>query len=97
MQWREIRRSRSCPGSDDHLDLVDMVIQMNVSEAKAKLSELLDAAAEGKEVVIARSGRAIARLVAIEPPANRELGFFPIDVPDEMFAPLDDEALARWE
>ncbi len=74
-----------------------MVIQMNVSEAKAKLSELLDAAIEGKEVVIARSGRVVARLVPVESPANRELGFFPLDVADELFAPLDDEVLGAWE
>lgn len=74
-----------------------MVIQMNVSEAKAKLSELLDAVVEGKDVVIARSGRVVARLVPIEPPASRELGFFPLEVPDELFAPLDDETLATWE
>lgn len=74
-----------------------MVIQMNVSEAKAKLSELLDSAVDGQEVVIARSGRAIARIVPIEPPKNRQLGFFPLEVPDELFAPLDDEMLAMWE
>ncbi len=74
-----------------------MVIQMNVSEAKAKLSELLDAAAAGKEVVIARSGRVVARLVAIEEPANRRLGFFPLEVSDDLFMPLDDETLAMWE
>ncbi|MFV0260216.1 MAG: type II toxin-antitoxin system Phd/YefM family antitoxin [Acidimicrobiales bacterium] len=74
-----------------------MVIKMNVSEAKAKLSELLDAAARGDEVVIARSGRAVARLVPIELPTSRELGFFPLRVSDELFAPLDDEVLAAWE
>lgn len=74
-----------------------MVIQMNIAEAKAKLSQLLDAATKGSEVVIARSGTAIARLVPIEPAASRELGFFPIEVGDEMFAPLDDEALTEWE
>lgn len=74
-----------------------MVIKMNVSEAKAKLSELLDAAIEGKEVVIARSGHAVARLVPIETPGSRELGFFPLRVSDDLFAPLDDEALAAWE
>lgn len=45
-----------------------MVIQMNISEAKAKLSELLDAAQSGQEVIIARSGRAIAKLTALNGP-----------------------------
>ncbi|HXH56969.1 type II toxin-antitoxin system prevent-host-death family antitoxin [Iamia sp.] len=74
-----------------------MVIQMNVSEAKAKLSELLDAAESGDEVVIARSGRAVARLVAISEPSPRTLGFLPVSVADELFAPLADGERADWE
>lgn len=74
-----------------------MVIQMNVAEAKAKLSELLDAAAAGDEVVIARSGRPIARLVSFTSPPSRELGFFKATVPDDLFAPLAGEALDEWE
>lgn len=74
-----------------------MTIQMNVSEAKAKLSELLDAATSGTEVVIARSGHAIARLVPIDEPAPRELGFFPLKVDDALFDPLDEHALQGWE
>lgn len=53
-----------------------MTIQMNVAEAKAKLSELLEAAASGREVLIAKSGKVVARLVAVEEPQPRELGFF---------------------
>lgn len=37
----------------------------NVRTAKAKLSELLDRAARGEEVVITSDGRAKARLVAV--------------------------------
>lgn len=74
-----------------------MVIQMNVAEAKAKLSELLDAATAGGEVLIARSGTPLVRLVPIEPPAERSLGFFPLVVDDELFAPLDDDAASSWE
>ncbi|MBA2283645.1 MAG: type II toxin-antitoxin system prevent-host-death family antitoxin [Acidimicrobiia bacterium] len=74
-----------------------MTIQMNVAEAKAKLSELLDAATAGTEVVIARSGRAVARLVPIEAPAPRRLGFLPLDIDDAIFEPLDDDAVEAWE
>jgi prevent-host-death family protein len=74
-----------------------MTIQMNVAEAKAKLSELLDAAAAGNEVVIARSGRAIARLVPIDQPADRTLGFMPLEIDDALFAPLTDDELQDWE
>lgn len=74
-----------------------MVIQMNIAEAKAKLSELLDAAADGTEVIIARSGRRLARLIPIEEPEPRTLGFMHIDVPDEIFDPLSDDELVDWE
>jgi prevent-host-death family protein len=44
---------------------------VNVYEAKTHLSQLLDRAAAGEEIVIARAGRPIARLVALAEPATR--------------------------
>jgi prevent-host-death family protein len=38
---------------------------INVYEAKTHLSQLLDRAAAGEEIVIARAGRPVARLVAL--------------------------------
>lgn len=38
---------------------------VNVYEAKTHLSQLLDRAAAGEEIVIARAGRPVARLVAL--------------------------------
>jgi prevent-host-death family protein len=40
-------------------------MQVNMHEAKTKLSELVAAAERGEEVVIARNGAPAARLVAI--------------------------------
>ena len=40
-------------------------MQVNVHEAKTRLSELLAAAERGEEVVIARNGAPAARLVAV--------------------------------
>lgn len=74
-----------------------MVMQMNVAEAKAKLSELLDALAAGREVVIARAGRPVARLVPYERLGPRALGFLPLEVDDALFAPLDDSEVKAWE
>lgn len=74
-----------------------MTITMNVAEAKAKLSELLEAAVAGDDVVIARAGTPVARLVPVEKPAARTLGFFPVDVDDALFAPLTDDDLGDWE
>jgi len=48
---------------------------VNVYEAKTHLSQLLDRAAAGEEIIIARAGRPIARLVALaEPPVRRVSG-----------------------
>lgn len=74
-----------------------MVIQMNVSEAKAKLSELLDAATAGDEVIIARSGKAIARLVPVTAPLPRTLGFMTLELGDALFEPLGDDESSAWE
>ncbi len=44
---------------------------VNVHEAKTHLSKLLERVERGEEVVIARSGRPVARLVAVEKPRKR--------------------------
>ena len=51
-----------------------MTSQINVAEAKAKLSELLDRALAGEEIVIARAGKPLARLVPVEELKPREPG-----------------------
>ena len=42
----------------------------NVSEAKIRLSQLLDLAASGEEVIIARAGRPMAKLIPYQ--VNRQ-------------------------
>jgi prevent-host-death family protein len=42
------------------------VVQVNIYEAKTRLSQLVDQAAAGEEVVIARNGRPVARLVPLQ-------------------------------
>jgi prevent-host-death family protein len=79
-----------------------MTIQFNVAEAKAKLSELLDRALGGEEVVIARAGDPLVRLTPVnrkrrqrKPGAWRGWG---ADIPTEVFlAPMDDEDLDAAE
>lgn len=41
---------------------------VNVSDAKARFSELVDRAADGETVTITKRGRPVARLVPIEQP-----------------------------
>jgi prevent-host-death family protein len=40
--------------------------QVNIYEAKTRLSQLVDKAAAGEEVIIARNGRPVARLVPLQ-------------------------------
>jgi prevent-host-death family protein len=41
------------------------MVQVNVQQAKTQLSELLAQTERGEDVVIARAGRPVARLVAV--------------------------------
>ncbi len=45
--------------------LDDVTTQVNLAEAKAKLSDLVDRAANGEDIVIARAGRPRVRLVPV--------------------------------
>lgn len=67
-----------------------------MAEAKAHLSRLIEQALAGDDVVLARAGKPLARLVPITSPAPRELGFLPLSVPDERFDPLTEDDLADW-
>ena len=72
--------------------------QVSVHEAKTHLSRLLRHAVAGEEVVITRSGRPVARLLAIEekrPVFGVDEGRFA--VPDDLDAPLDEDLLQALE
>lgn len=43
--------------------------KVNIYEAKTKLSQLVDRAEAGEEIIIARRGRPAARLIALRSPA----------------------------
>lgn len=43
----------------------NVMVSVNVYEAKTHLSQLLDRVARGEEIVIARAGRPVARLVPV--------------------------------
>ena len=72
---------------------------MNIAEAKAKLSSLVEAALRGEEVILARGGKPVARISPVDAgPAWRprhwlkELGS--ADVPDDAFDPNPADATA---
>lgn len=78
--------------------LNDMAEQVNVQDAKTRLSELLARVERGEEIIVARGGKPIARLTAVEQPPARELGFVSGgDIPESFFEPLPEEELRRWE
>jgi prevent-host-death family protein len=58
---------------------------INVSEAKAKLSKLVDMAYHGEEVIIAKNNLPLVRLVTHIPKAKRKLGLLKgkINIPDD--------------
>lgn len=73
---------------------------MNVHEAKTHLSRLLRRVAAGEEVVIAKAGRPIARLIPFtkcrgERPLGTERGR--IQVADDFDAPLPPAVLSGFE
>ena len=57
----------------------------NVSEAKAKLSKLIDMAYHGEEVVIAKNNLPLVELVPHKPKGKRKLGLLEgkFSVPDD--------------
>jgi prevent-host-death family protein len=74
---------------------------VNVHEAKAKLSELLDRVEHGETVVIARRNRPVAELRPIAARTlkkRRPIGLAKgkIHIAPDAFAPMSEEELADW-
>ncbi len=72
---------------------------VNIHEAKSNLSRLLARVEAGEDVVIARNGKPVARLVALERPGKREFGALRgrIKLDESFFDPLPEAELAAWE
>lgn len=74
--------------------------QVNVARAKATLSELIDRAEAGEDVVIARAGRPAVRLVPVgATPTRRTFGQYAgqIRMSDDFDAPLDPSSISAFE
>jgi prevent-host-death family protein len=68
-----------------------LAMQVNMHEAKTRLSELVAAAERGEEVLIARDGRPAARLVAVvkqHPPVRLGVLAGQIELANDFDAPL---------
>lgn len=70
---------------------------INVYAAKTQLSHLIDEAAAGKEIIIARAGKPVAKLVPLRR-RKRRLGILQgkLVVPDDFDAPLAGKVLASF-
>lgn len=74
--------------------------QVNVHEAKTHLSRLLDRVIGGEEIVIAKAGKPIARLIACEPPKEKRIpgqDAGKVQIAEDFDAPLPDDLLNLFE
>ena len=72
---------------------------VNVHQAKTHLSRLLVRVEAGEEIVIARNGTPVARLVSCKSRGKREFGALAgrIEVDESFFDPLPETELSAWE
>jgi prevent-host-death family protein len=75
--------------------------KVNIYEAKTRLSQLVEEAAAGRDVVIARAGRPVARLTRIaKAGTKRRLGVLDgrrLRIPDDFNRPLPDAVLRAFQ
>ncbi|MCY4262096.1 MAG: type II toxin-antitoxin system prevent-host-death family antitoxin [Candidatus Dadabacteria bacterium] len=71
----------------------------NVHQAKTHLSRLLAQVEAGEEVIIARRGEPVARLVSCKPRGKRRLDVLKgkIVLPERFFDSLPEDELVEWE
>jgi prevent-host-death family protein len=73
---------------------------MNIHEAKTQFSKLIEAVIQGEEVIIARAGKPVASLVAIQAKTPvRRAGALKgqIKVADDFDAPLPEDVASSFE
>ncbi len=76
-----------------------LAMQINIHEAQAHLSRLIDRAVEGEEITIAKDGVPAVRLVPVRPTeGKRKLGLYrdEIWIANDFDAPLPPDLLAGF-
>jgi prevent-host-death family protein len=83
-----------CPEHEE-----DMMIIVPLAEAKNNLSRLVDEAASGQIITIAKHGRALARLVPVTKAHGPRIGAMKgkLVLPENFDAPLPDDMLDAFE
>ena len=77
-----------------------MTTTVNVHEAKTHFSKLLERVRQGEEIIVAKAGKPVAKLVPLPgTPRRRVPGSArgKIKVPESFFEPLPDEILDAFE
>jgi prevent-host-death family protein len=77
---------------------------VNIQEAKNSFSRLLARAHAGEEIIICKAGKPYVKLITINQPEQRELGFLSHLFTEEELAsldqallePMDEEDVALW-
>jgi prevent-host-death family protein len=76
-----------------------MAVQVNIYEAKSKLSKLINQVIAGEEVIVAKWGKPVAKIVPFDKPSrDRKPGSAKgkILISDDFDAPLPDEILKEF-
>lgn len=76
------------------------MLTINIHEAKTHLSRFIEKAAAGEEIIIAKAGKPIAKLVPLhDAPCARSLGIFQgkLNVPEDFDTALPEEALLQFQ
>jgi antitoxin (DNA-binding transcriptional repressor) of toxin-antitoxin stability system len=74
--------------------------KVNIYQAKSQLSRLVEQAASGRDVIIARGGKPVARLTQLTPPSRKiRFGLLKgkVRVASDFDAPLPNDVLGQFE
>ncbi len=76
------------------------MLTINIHEAKTHLSRFIEKAAVGEEIIIAKAGKPIAKLVPLHSlPSPRNLGMFKgqLNVPEDFDAALSEDVAMQFQ
>jgi len=76
------------------------VLQLGIHEAKTRLSELIQRVLSGEEVIIMKSGKKVAKLIALEQPVKQRIPGIDqgkVFMAEDFDAPLPEELLNSFE
>ena len=70
---------------------------INIHRAKTQFSKLIARVESGEEIIIAKSGKPVARLVALDYLEDRVAGISEGRLTEAFFEPLPSEELDSWQ